>query len=700
MSRSLKHTLSFAIMTLMVLLAPSCRDDILLDDSQLVCGEGDMTLNLSLDFPKPSQIATRSFGMNPDPELDLYMFIFESGALVQRVYIPYEAQNFTANPTGEIDNHLTSHFAVKLNSTEGNVVIHVIAVNDPEETFKKDIESLEFWGSETNVIYNSNFPSTANGQDAYWQRVELGCALTIEDQSRIQGKLTNVPMIRNFGMVSVSSTLFESGGGTHFEYQGFQIINARDRGTVAPAFLKDGETEFAKFDRESLEQSEYAGFQTYYEQIINQGYFGRTAPKAVRIPELRSENLPNIKDWDIDQTPKYFYEYNYAATNRIYVIVKGLFGNDTQPSYYKLDIGETDPANNLYSPYYLLRNIDYHITIGAVWGRGYPTPKAAAEGVAFNNISASVETRDMVNLSDGHNMIMVNFTTNVIVNTDEPYIDFRYKYYTDMDKSAAGTLANGRVVADDPNYGPKPGPVISRVEHTAGTLEDGWKQIKIYYNEPNEILKQQQFTIYDPNGLSRTITLILVTPWKFRHLDTYPGEWEEFGQWKDDDIPWDWSDEQRFIGPFLGAELTVFFELPPGLPEAMFPLQFVIESDKQNIQNAYVGNAVVQSAPSLFPELTSESRIQYVKTVQYNDYDTENPEYPNASRIVRCRFLTITDLRDENIGGGVPDDSDNENDSYSLSTIRIYNPYFLLGEDGFQRDTRYKNPEKGESTDD
>ena len=107
-----------------------------------------------------------------------------------------------------------------------------------------------------------------------------------------------------------------------------------------------------------------------------------------------------------------------------------------------------------------------------------------------------------------------------------------------------------------------------------------------------------------------------------------------------------------------GDDLTIFFDIPDNLQEAMFPLVFTLEADRQNIENNPLGMLVVTSGTSGF-EGVQGRRIKYEKSItwtQYNDPLKSEDPYDNGTAIdngdgtfthrVRCRFRTITKLED------------------------------------------------------
>lgn len=625
---------------------------------------------VALRFPEMESVVTRALGERNDEEklkeLKLYLFLFEEDASasigVNRFISVVEAQ-----PSDAADNYQNGIIIfdkVLLAQTDRNAVVHLIATSDPD--FK--IPSVGF--NERDMM--SSFIS-GNGNDAYWARVELGVPVQKTDDGvdytqikkklggMVDGVRTPVPMVRNFCKITVEYKPNQSVADDPFKLTGFRVINTMSHGTVVP--YMSGESHFGEFIADARNPLSYS-------EIVNSGYTG------VRAAGSRLENT------DVEKTDpqlytsdaKYMYERPYQADNHTYVLVKGLWRD--KDTYYKIDLGYAD-QNKLFAQYNLLRNVLYKVKITNVECAGYDTPQEAAEKPAVNNFSAAVETDNMLNLSDGQHMIFVNFTNYIITSSaDRPV--FKFSYYNLAANGGLDTNANDQINYDTTGVGIETGSVIAG--YTTGTVtEDGlqWVTLTITPTEVTNQLKEQQFTIYDGEGLSRTIKLISKTSWAFEHMNTYPGLFENF-----DDSPWDWSTE-REVGQSSGSPLTLFFELPDNLPQVMFPLQFVIESDKQNITNAYVGNATVQTSPKSLFENVQDTRIQYVKTVEWSDYDTASGNYPLASHIVRCRFLTTTDLAQDGVG---------DNDNRSQTTLRVYNPYFGTADDTFVRDLNTSDP--------
>lgn len=656
--------IKFYVIALMFLLVTaSCSDDLLNDMEQEANGEYKISLTI------PGCGATRGSSAFDAPDLwnlELYLLVFEdtgnpnTNALKQIV---------KASPPYTVDGDI-AYFKADFSTTDRNVIFHLIAVEDPNvlsnvTEFLPEALTMQLF-------------LTKSGQDGYWQRVVANCPIKEDNKDEVNRVLTRVPMVRNYAKVTMETMP----GVNNFEILGFNLINIPDRGTIAP-YMIELETGFPEFvvDRNIAENEKFKP--KSYQEIIAQGYTGVRAPGAVK-----TNSDPDMLEYT-DASPKYMYEKPFIESNHTYVIFKARYtdttiaGNQSGEYYYKVDLGYTDPATGLFRYYNLLRNIHYQIRITGVESKGYNSASEAAAGPAFNNFSADVSTRNMLSLSDGNEMMYVNFTSYVMVDQDdEPTLMFRYYENMATSSDGRGVQNNDAVIFDTPGIGLEKGEIIADwgyyendaqktgwISGQAKTVVyngSTWKAITIKPNKPTAQLKEQQFIIYKPFGLSRTITLISKTSWNIIEPVTYAGQWDMGDRRPDIEK---YPQIRGAVGSQGDANLTIYFELPDGLPEAMFPLEFTYEADRQNIQNAYIGNAVVISGPSLFEDI-DDIRIKYVKTVQWEDYDVEN--YPGASHLIRARFKTITDIA-------------NYGETQTLTKVKIYNKYFNEAETDFTR---------------
>lgn len=707
---------------LLLLALSSCGNDIAenltgIPDGITFNADGTLGLTVNMEIPGMT-VVTRSLGKEPDNRnLRLYLLVFEEGeGLRQFMQLAPSEQKF--GQQDQIHNHsaLVS-YDVKLEPTANPTVIHLVVTDQP------DFGSSIVYGSEERVMTSlfTTYDDQGEPYGAYWNRCDLQRNIpsasqvaagdaTAADLEAVKAKLSHIPLIRNFCCVSVLNNAQD------FTLTGLYVVNTVDRGAVAP-YMSDTR-QFAEYYDEQSDKYLCKS----YDDVSRQGHIG-TLPAGVtlinKLGDIKTKS-ENIEGGSVE--PVFFFERPARTTSaeRTYTIVRGHRGSNTD-RFYKIDLGgirgsEDDPVG-LFEYYNLLRNFDYRIVLNSVEADGYGTLEEAADGVVFNNFSASVEARNMNSISDGGDMIFVNRTSFVFLLPGQEHV-LKAQFRKDI-------ATNGEVHNELLSYKwDSNGDVIASIsadvdkDPDADAIDD-WNlyTVKGKGPDPDGLLKQQTVYIYRGKkedgtyGLYREITFFSHTPWTFENIDTFPGLWLS-----PDDMPsWGWSDEYREIGQSKGAPLTLFFELPAGLPQAIFPLEFVIESDRQNIQNAYVGNAVVRSVPaseSLFatdPEKgtaptpvigePSTSRIQYVKTVTWEDYygEVSDELIGTGTSIVRCRFLTITDLAQEGLG---------DKDKKSTTTLRVYNEYFgkyvgddqgngkwlMFHEDGFMRDYKTSDP--------
>lgn len=739
----------------------SCSDDVLKDNgwngtSGKVSYNEDGTLNVDIEATIPDIMdvtSTRALGENPNfDNLSLYMLVFdEKEGLQQFVEI---SNKQPVEPDPDHTNSGLVKFKAKLIPTENNAVIHLIATDQPNF-----LQQGNYGGEEAVIpVLYSGVDEDGNPHEAYWQRIDLGSHIPNREQSepgfdksespkyndsdkesaeRIVDLLQHIPLVRNFCKVSVDASQ-----ATNFEVTGLYVLNTVDRGSVAP-FIPGSQ----KFIQYYKNDNKYVA-KTYNDITKDplDPYMGYLPSGVSLINTSFNEDSIQTKSLKVagsDVGGVYFYERPARPNSlkRTYAIVKGDY-TDSQDerhpnNYYKVDLGQflnisddNAPFDGLFEYYNLLRNFNYVINIKSVAGEGYGSLKDAANGAVYNNFSAAVEARNMSSISDGDDYIYVSRTSYVFTHEDDPktqdddlFLYARFISNIDVPDNSEDRRINDNNLIQF--YWDPKGSVIDTIVETKNVFKDGeyYNEYRITCKAPTDLLERQELYIYRGNkagpnetpnyGLYRVVTLFTHKPWPFLHIDTFPGLWESVN-----DMPeWDWSSDLREVGQSVDSPLTLFFELPEALPQAIFPLDFVIESDRQNIQNAYAGNAVVRSVPaaeSLFakdptigtpanpnvPQSPTSSRIQYVKTVTWEDYNGEwVDEYKGTgSRIVRCRFLTITDLAQDGVGG-----SNTDTDISSTTTLRVYNSYFGhldeesdtwkdYHQDGFTRDLNTSDP--------
>ena len=678
----MKKFLKYILLLLPLALA-ACTDDLAESGEWggVEAGEDEIVLRFYAQFPEPTATSTRAIGETPDyDKLDLYCLVFTDDGSPARNYLRFISKKAVCDPPENKDGLTLVPFTVALGSTNENAIIHFIAVDSTIPDSDNPVLNLDF-GPENVLIPNM---AVSGGHDAYWQRIALGMPINTSKADKIAelvSATSPVPLIRNFAKVSV--TLDEKVGDDEFELQGFCVINTLDRGTVAPYNENIGFPEFVDLKNGRTPYN--------YNYITNTiGYSGTRAAGAKVVDPGK---VPADEGDNYNTTPKYMYERPFSTTNHTYVIVKGIYkegdlGKLGHPTFYKLDLGAADALHGVFTFSNMLRNFNFVINITSVTADGYATTEDAAKGLIYNNnISAALETQHLLSISDGKDMMYVNFTSMVIVEQQEE-LELWFRYFhlgdsmsDDKTQQVFRTDPKGGVECLEIDEDRIEGEVIESAEFLTdirtetvmqGTtsVDRKWEVLKIKTKKPGAEQKYQTITLYYQNGLSRTISFFMKTPWELENAATYPGQYDDRESRPDSDV------NEGHVSEKAGQNLTIFFELPKNLPKAMFPLEFVIESNRLNIENDKAGTIAVQSGPSMFVD--GEIRIQYVKTVRWEEYDTENDANYSSNKdyignVVRCRFLTITDLNDSAI-------------SQTETTVRIRNQYFKDLDVNFTRD--------------
>lgn len=625
---------------------------------------GGLTVTCSVLLPDMGKASSRgSLGDTPGESLKLTVLEFDLGVDAAHSFLSniYEAE--PTSPTN-VNNGGIVNFKFTLKAAGTPKVLHLLIA---DKIFTPGFGSMASILPGIDVGAAKNDYWTTATKEAYWGCVEFPDGFTDLDaygnptlKDGVQEKLTNVPVIRNFAKLSV--TLDENV--SNFRLLGFEIVNMPTAGTVAP-------WEQSTLSVPQLLATNESGAiaKPYAMKKFSDIHYGGIIAGSAQFVNTEVE----AKSWtagNMTTAARYIYEHPYESTRRTYIIVHGEYCTDQsdignpdkwKKGFYKLDIGMRN-SDGSFNYYNIIRNIHYIIKIQSVSAKGSPSVQDAIRRAPFNNLTASTETASMLNVSDGENILYVNATRHIIINT-EP-VTILYKY--------VNINGNADNMGTPTTVGLKAGDVIeSYTEAVESTENAGWMEIKIQPKEPTDITARQSFSIMDGRGLGRTINLVLRKPWEFAKIE---GEQTAvINNGSNNDYSW----PSQAISNQAGEAFSVYFNLPNGLPETIFPLDFVIQSKNQGIENNKIDNMVVTTGSSLFnPDATA---IAYIKTVSYAEYSYKyigdessdlDVNAPNVNHTIRCRFLTIN-------AGSEPGE------------IKIHNPYF--GTDAsvtFNRDKR------------
>lgn len=636
----------------------ACSDENILPiepDVPVVNGDT-FNVTVSVAIPDMATASTRGIlGETPGSGLKLTLLEFSKGIDSSNSYLTGIYQAETTSTT-QVGNGGIVNFNVTLNLTSEPRRLHLMITDD--------FVSCNY-GSEATILPTITVGDGTLSREAYWGKVDFDNGYATFDtagnatlDTDLKTKLQDVPVIRNFAKVSLSENL------TNFELYGFELVNVPTQGTIAPWNQKDL----------SVPELLNGTSMKPYSEINYQGI----VPSNTNFDNQESV----LKGWDeedkdlehpryFSNASRYFYEHPFESTRHTYLIVQGVYTytkpNETSPTralgYYKLDLGKQENGTFLY--YNLLRNINYSVTITSVSAPGAANITDAIDGVTFNNISADVKTTSMPSVSDGQNMLIVNTTSNVFVDNTTPFT-LTYQYITDVagtDRKVDNSKLKVQWLDKDRNVitDPKAGEVVaSYSEDKTGDFYS----ITITPKNPTPANKMEYIRITDGQGLERIITLLLRNPWNFSDFLFQNGI---------QNAPTVSTSQNVSTSP--GEQFTMYFRLPDGIPQEVFPLTFQIEADKQDIENNPIGTLSVNTGFSLFDQ--TKPAISYIKTVSYMEYSYKydgdtgstikvDDSNKNTNHVIRCRFRTIVS------GTGT-------------TNVRIFNRYFNMGEASFTR---------------
>ena len=725
----MKKIITYILSALLLGLLNACKSDNLAIDVSHESGD-DITLNFAIVIPETQSVQTRvllgeAAGENTQGYLGglvPYLFIFEDTGSPESNYLRtlvHGSLITLGEETMHVDGNVRCQsFSATVDGTAENAIVHLVLIQKSEqETFEEQLAQMT---DRSELGMFSGATGLYTREAAYWKRICLNMPINSTHKDEINTLLSHIKMVRNFAQVTIN----KDASVTNFQIDGFVIVNAMDCGYVAAYNEKTG-TDYDNFVDFADASGNLATYE-YLTQAVN--YIPNRHPEANRVNKDNEQDWVNtltLEDWNPDQ-PKYMFERPYQDTHRTFVLLKGYYNGSTQLSYYKLDIGAYDNTHydpddhpyGVFEPYSLIRSMSYDFKITSVASDGDKTPEEALAAIPANNISASMETRNVLSITDGVDEIsieayngdnnkLIDGTTVVIINDDSgkpvpSRINLRWQYWDDETNG----YNNAVVKHSFPGYELKTGDdvIIKSKSDWAGAGMD-WNGYTLAFNEPTDIPQQETIKFYKPFGLSRDITFILRRRWEFvnrspesyvSNIEVYPGLYS----FEDNTMPAETLDEMRDlitpgkVGSQRGAQLTVMFELPSDIPQQLFPLEFKIGFDRQNAENAYAGNATVVYGESMFEDDNGGvgvPRMQFVKTVTWDYYNGSGDPGDHGHKIVTARFLTTTDVLASN-------ETDDATGETSTTRVRVTNPYFLLGQDDFQRNVQVSDPDANRNT--
>ena len=619
----------FAIVSIFALVG--CSYDDVESIIPTVPADGTVAVQLGVQVPEMQSI-TRSMAAPAIKSLHLVVFD-ENGYFVEAA----EATGIPANGDENTPKNPSANqeYSVELTQSAQPRIVHFIA-NSPLATNQyKYASERELINALETSMYTDDVSGKVVWPDAYWQRKELESILgdqknaagkvIASPDSKLAGDLSLIPLVRNFAKISVNNLTANNPSKGNFVYESIAIYNAPTKGKVAPYNTNAGE--YAAYNHD-----------IDYTTLTSAGYYGYE-------PTLADSDFANT-DFATEQ---YIYEFKHsgktlqAGDSYPFVIIKGKYNNGTS-SYYKVDLTYKVNENDIEPVYYnILRNFNYVININYVGSDGYAEPEEAAAAAASNNISASVDTRNLLNISDGQSALYVEYINKFL--TAPGTVTLKYKYVPDI---SAGATSNSSVNV-----------TIGEVDDTAGAVingaisndqaANGWATISFETTDIGANVKNQSITL-SAGALSREVKYTLRAPFALQ-VDC-PAE----------------------VSQSVATPMTVDLKIPAELPDAIFPLEFVIVSDKMSISpDATQENMPVKTGLNAEgQEVAGGQYFGFVKTVTYDEYVNRDADgkITGYNTTIPCHFKTALAQSDSNVSA--------------------YNHYFNIASDRFETDPLIK----------
>lgn len=564
-----------ALLLALVVLLTACSEDIFEGNGRHY---DDDVVTVRMGINLPDIPTTRLMDGSDIPTItSLWVVVFtEDHYLKQAVQaVPCKAgANGEFLPEDDTEPHPITYFDVTLNTSDKDLIVHLVA--------NYDLSELPF-GQEGQLIGTLE---TSGNQDVYWQRVE-GVRVEINDDNIIDANTTpkvinapdalkEVPLVRNYAMITL-----ENNDEENFTLTGYAITHLPDRGTVAPRIAENTFAQY--FDVPAGPTRRYATCKSYAD-ILNQGYRCNDPYDVQHSDELTWVNVRE-EGGVMTIDPSYVYEYNNdrSELNTMSVIVKGKYKGDTSETYYKLDLIYVD--DHFVTHYYnVIRNFKYEVKIKKVSGSGFSSPEGAMARPACNNISGSTLVSNLTNISNGEYQLYVDKSSIVITRTGD--VTFKYKYV----KLEDGSVVNDQIsIVTD---GTGTGHVLSTAPTQSADGTDGWRTVTLSPNDPaNHVIEFSEYvTLVDQsNLLMRRVKVTLVRPYIMKVvLNPNP------------------------VTATYNYPVTVSIYIPDGLPEAIFPLMFNINTDD---------NTIYPQANTDMPVSVHDGRYWFQKQLRLIDYN-------------------------------------------------------------------------------
>ena len=530
-------------------------------------------------------------------------------------------------------------------------------------------------------------------KQAYWQKLYLPFVKAKIDETTHQPVMVDgsyvaddatqelmryIPLVRNFAKLQVTNEA------ENFELHSYAVINFPTRGSVTP-YRSNAPNGLAAFDFNPPSGYRFSGYERNdFETLETTLEYPGNLPAGIAlddfIPPASAFINPATSDGRViayDGTDPdlgfYIYERGIPTEQLLptFIIICGKFEEDDNWYFYRLDLMESKVEDGTtQSRYYpIYRNFRYNIQMNRISSEGLLTPEAAANSSLVKDISADISMRHLSDISNGTTRLVVEPFMKRTYSGPSPdgYYELMARFYNDV-------------------YSDVPNTVLGTVRVELEPMADGSEDILILYDDygnplPSgsyffpaavnygevEGVRLIHFNTKEPGDETKTQ--------KIKIIGHNPGNDPDLRLYREVEITLQNRQTMLLscIDPLpatLSTSQVLSVEIPSGLPESMFPLDFIVEPEHMTLtpDNSHSINMPVVSGKSIATMdavYRDSPAFQFIRTLTWSEY--ENLPVSDGRRKFQCFFKPNRPL--------------------SATTIWVYNEFFHKARVSFENET-------------
>lgn len=474
-----------------------------------------------------------------------------------------------------------------------------------------------------------------------------------------QSCFQNIQLVRNWSRIKVTAA-----DDSNFELISYALYNAPSRGAIVPYNSRKGifmENYQAK-TFQMLEEEEYPANLPVGAELTKPEFIPENFKLDADGEFIISDSQGRVVKASDEKASVFLYE-RPIPSDRIpptFVIVYGHFTDpDAEPGqtgqsgdyFYKVDLYEVNREEGISRYFPVYRNFQYEIIISKILSPGQPNPAAAAASAGNADVSADVTTSHLLDISDGRGRLVVSpwishtFTAPVTQNSDFSTI-LQAKFFKPNGNDQELDLSHGAVTVQKLPMQDGTPDLIETCEIGDPDLSEdpnkkGWRTITFTTTTDSEFRQASRSQTIRVSGTYKdgegegamAVTLyrdvvITVQPYQTLHVSVESDEFDANGA-----LPRE-----------VGMNLTLHVDIPDGLVESMFPLDFRIEPEDMTLTPADT-DLPVFSGPSISRHdgFTNKQAFYFIRTLTYDQYKaltrwTDDEDH--TWRRFDCRFKT------------------------------------------------------------